>query len=59
MLHEVRCTAETIALLDGPETASYTKEIFKELYKTDLTVEVYTNNQSLLDALKYVNEKRL
>ena len=57
MLHEVRCTAETIALLDGLETALYMKEIFKEL-----AVEVYTNNQSLLDALKqskYVNEKRL
>ena len=55
-------TAETIVLLDGVEAALYRKKLFKELYKTDLPVEVYTDNQSLLDALKllkYVSEKRL
>ena len=31
-------TAETIALLNGVESAFYMKELFKELYKTDLPV---------------------
>ena len=55
-------TAETIALLDGVETALYIKELYKELYAEKVTIEVFIDNQSLLDALKsskYVNEKRL
>ena len=55
-------TAETIALLDGVETALYLKELYKELYAEKVTIEVFIDNQSLLDALKsskYVNEKRL
>ena len=52
MLHEVRRTAGTIALLDGVEMHLYMKELFKKLHKTDLPIEIYTNNQSLLDALK-------
>ena len=42
-------TAETIALLDGVETALYIKELSKEIYKTGLSVKVYTDNQPLLD----------
>ena len=54
-------TAETIALLDGVELALYMNELFKELYKTGLPVEVYSDNQSFWDAQKsskYVKEKR-
>ena len=54
-------TAETIALLDGVELALYMNELFKELYKTGLPVEVYSDNQSLWDAQKsskYVKEQR-
>ena len=49
--HVAQCslTAETIALLDGVETALYIKELFKEIYKTGLSVKVYTDNQPLLD----------
>ena len=49
--HVAQCslTAETIALLDGVETALYMKELYKELYKTGLPVKVYTDNQPLLD----------
>ena len=55
-------TADAIALLDGVETSLYIKELFKELCKIDLSVEVYTENQSLVHALKSskdVNEKCL
>ena len=49
-------------MLDGVETALYIKELYKELYAEKVTIEVFIDNQSLLDALKsskYVNEKRL
>lgn len=50
------------ALLDGAETAVYIKQLYEKLYKEEIPVEVFTDNQSLLDPLKcsrYVGQKRL
>ena len=55
-------TAETLAMLDGVEASLYIRDLFKELYGHYLPIEVFTDNKSLIDALKsskYVNEKRL
>ena len=44
------------------ETALFIKELYKKSYTEETPVEVFTHNQSLLEALKsskYVSEKRL
>ena len=54
--------AETIAVLEGVDTAIYLTEIFQELTHHRLPVTVFTDNKSLYDAVKsskYVQNKRL
>ena len=49
-------------MLDGVEAALYTRDLFKELCEYYIPIHLYTDNKSLIDAIKsskYVNEKRL
>ena len=43
---------KNIALLNGMETALYIKELYKKSYTEETPVEVFTHNQTLLEALK-------
>ena len=55
-------TVETISLVDGVESAICIKQLFKELYCYDIPIDVFTDNRSLVVALKsskYVGEKTL
>ena len=48
-------------MIDGVEAALYTRDLFKELCGYYLSIHVYTDNKSLIDAIKsskHVNEKR-
>ena len=62
----VSCTlaAETIAMMDGVESAIYISVLLKELHPqlNNIPTEIYTDNKSLHDALqsqKYVSDKCL
>ena len=47
-------------MLDGVEAALYTRDLFKELCEYYIPIHLYTDNKSLIDAIKsskYVNEK--
>lgn len=40
------------ALLDGAEAAVYIKQLYEKLYKEEIPVEVFTDNQSQPDPLQ-------
>ena len=54
--------AETMALLEGAETAVYVANIIKSIIRSHLSISCYVDNRSLVDALsssKQVDDKRL